>query len=232
MWVALSAEVLAAHTVSIPPHVCVNGSMAWQRATCLTWWDLQDHPLARANRARPQPGREAPFSALQRACGHRFSTCFQALVRNCPCTLTERWDDIMARASNWMQSEGVTSYFTGAGKETSFHVWKSEKHNILVCIWTLWGIQNEALHTCWQLQEVSWLKLNTNTAKKQFHNLQSYKTKVFMTWLLPKGHKQHPESSNPEIKSHSSQGSKCDFWLEGWKEHIKNALFVIFYEKM
>lgn len=127
MWVALGVEVSAVHTVSIPPHVCVNGSMTWQRATCLTWCDLQDHPLARTNTAQSQPGREKPFYALRQACGHHFSTCFQTLVRKRLHALTQRRHDVKARPSNWRQS----------GHFPLLHVWKRVEHTTLVGIWTL-----------------------------------------------------------------------------------------------
>lgn len=74
---------------------------------------------------------------------------------------------------------------------------KGLESNILVCIWMLWGIQNEALqftpHICWQLWDDS-----DFTQRYQLNNfaVSSFnKTKVFMTWLVPKAHKQQPETA-------------------------------------
>lgn len=47
----LSATRVQPHTLCQYLPVGVNGSTTWQRAACLTWWNLQDHPLVRANKA-------------------------------------------------------------------------------------------------------------------------------------------------------------------------------------
>lgn len=53
-------------------------------------------------------------------------------------------------------------------------------------------------HTC-SLRDASWFK---HFYTKPFRSHKSYKTKVFMTGLVSKRHKQHPETA---IHSHSSQ---------------------------
>lgn len=96
--------------------VCVNGSTTWQRAACLTWWNLQDHPLLRANKAQKEP---ADSDAVPRAAARSlasFPTCFQTPVRKCLSTLkaTRR-----ARSSNWRQLGHFFSHLS--------HVWKCEE---------------------------------------------------------------------------------------------------------
>lgn len=96
--------------------VGVKGSTAWQRAACLTWWNLQDHPLARANKARSLPADpKMLFRTLQRARGHHASTCVQTGVRKCP-ALTKARGSTAAGSSNWMQL-GHFSMFGDIKKE-------------------------------------------------------------------------------------------------------------------
>lgn len=96
--------------------VCVNGSTTWQRAACLTWWNLQDHPLLRANKAQKEPAHsEAVPRAAARSLAS-FPTCSQTPVRKCLSTLkaTRR-----ARSSNWRQLGHFFSHLS--------HVWKCEE---------------------------------------------------------------------------------------------------------
>lgn len=67
--------------------------MTWQRATCLTWWDLQDHP-------QPE-NKQDPVPALG---GRNYSTRRSELVvrlfhllshTHVRRRLTGRWDDFM-----------------------------------------------------------------------------------------------------------------------------------------
>lgn len=106
-----------ARCVNTSSCVCVNGSMTWQRATCLTWCDLQDHPLARTNTAQSRPEREKSFYARRQTCGHRFSTCSQTPVRKRLYALTPRRHGVQARPSNWRQS----------GHFPLLHVWEKRK---------------------------------------------------------------------------------------------------------
>lgn len=57
----LSATRVQPHTLCQYLPVGVNGSTTWQRAACLTWWNLQDHPLVRANKARDLPADRDVF---------------------------------------------------------------------------------------------------------------------------------------------------------------------------
>ena len=144
MRVALSAEVLAAHAVSIPPHVCVNGSMTWQRATCLTWWDLQDHPPARTNTSAASAWRRKgrSFHTLPQARGQRFSTCFQTPVRKRLCAFDRTLRMALRRGratgcnqTGWLhisQVQKEKDVFPCLGKRKTQHC---------ECIWKLWGIR-------------------------------------------------------------------------------------------
>lgn len=104
----LSATRVQPHTLCQYLPVGVNGSTTWQRAACLTWWNLQDHPLVRANKARDLPALRDVFP--------HASTCFQTLVRKCPCTLTKARGSTSTGSGNWMQL-GPFSMFGEVKKE-------------------------------------------------------------------------------------------------------------------
>lgn len=76
----LSATRVQPHTLCQYLPVGVNGSTTWQRAACLTWWNLQDHPLVRANKARDLPAHRDVFSTL---CSELAATTLPPAFRHC-----------------------------------------------------------------------------------------------------------------------------------------------------